>query len=103
MVLLSAFALPKTWRFDPTVSPYLSRCGRRLWSSSLRHRLWSITARQNASAIAQHDQPARILGNAAAIDRPGNRQVVMPINDLLLAGAFAALFEQFDGILAFGF
>jgi hypothetical protein len=44
-----------------------------------------------------------ILGNAAAIDRPGNRQVVMPINDLLLAGAFAAHFEQFDGILASGF
>ena len=26
----------------------------------------------------------------------------MPVNDLLLAGAFAALFKQLDGILAFG-
>jgi hypothetical protein len=43
------------------------------------------------------------LGNAASIDRPGNRQVVMPVNDLLLPSAFAALFEQLDGILAFGF
>jgi hypothetical protein len=26
----------------------------------------------------------------------------MPVNDLLLTGAFAALFKQLDGILAFG-
>jgi hypothetical protein len=59
-----------------------------------RHRFWSITARQNARAIAQHDLPPRILGNAASIDCPGNRQVVVPVNDLFLAGAFAALLEQ---------
>ena len=51
---------------------------------------------------AQHDQPAWILRNAASIDRSGNRQVVVPVNDLFLAGAFAALLEQLDGILAFG-
>jgi hypothetical protein len=55
---------------------------RRLTASSLVDHF-----RQNASAIAQHDQPARTLGNAASIDRPGNCQVVMPVNDLLLAGA----------------
>jgi hypothetical protein len=43
------------------------------------------------------------LGNAASIDRPGNRQVVMSVDDLFLAGAFAALLEQLNGILAFGF
>jgi hypothetical protein len=66
-----------------------------------RHRFRPVASRQNASAIAQHHQPTRILGHAAAIDCAGNRQVVVPINDLLLAGAFAALFEQLDGILAF--
>jgi hypothetical protein len=55
---------------------------RRLTASSLVDHF-----RQNASASAQHDQPARTLGNAASIDRPGNCQVVMPVNDLLLAGA----------------
>jgi hypothetical protein len=68
-----------------------------------RHGFRPIASRQNARAIAQHDQPARILINATSIDRAGNRQVVMPINDLLLAGAFAALFEQLDGILVFDF
>jgi hypothetical protein len=63
-------------------------CGNRLG-----HRLRPIASRQNASPIAKHDQPARILGHAAAIDRPGNRQVVVPINDLFLAGAFAARFK----------
>ena len=48
-------------------------------------------------------KPARILGNAASIDRPGNGQIVVPIDDLLLTGPLAALFEQLDGILAFGF
>ncbi len=71
--------------------------------SSLRHCLRSIASRQNASSGTQHDQPARILGNAAAIDGSGDGQVVMPIDDFLLAGAFAALFEQFDGVFAFGF
>jgi hypothetical protein len=36
------------------------------------------------------------LGNAAPINRPGNRQVVVPIKDLFLADAFTALLEQFD-------
>jgi hypothetical protein len=66
-----------------------------------RHCLWPIAPRQNASSVTQHDQPARILGHPASIERPGNGQVVMPIDDFLLAGAFAALFEQLDGILAF--
>ena len=70
---------------------------------SLRHRLWPITSRQNASAIAKHDQPTRVLRNAASIDRAGDRQVVVLVDDLLLAGAFAALLEQLYGILAFGF
>jgi hypothetical protein len=43
------------------------------------------------------------LGNAASIDRSGNGQVVVPVNDLFLAGAFAALFEQLDGVFAFNF
>jgi hypothetical protein len=43
------------------------------------------------------------LGNAASIDRSGDRQVVVPINDLFLAGAFAALLEQLHRILAFHF
>jgi hypothetical protein len=34
----------------------------------------------------------------AAIDGSGNGQVVVPIDDFLLAGALAALFEQLDGI-----
>jgi hypothetical protein len=34
------------------------------------------------------------------MDRPSNGQIVVPIDDLLLTGAFAALFEQLDGILA---
>src|SRR6185312_2755541 len=61
----------------------------------------SIAAGQNASAIAQLYQAARILGHPAAIDRPGNDYVVMPINDLFLTSAFAALLEQRDGIFAF--
>jgi hypothetical protein len=32
----------------------------------------------------------------------GDRQVVVPVNDLLLTGAFAALFIQLYGILALG-
>ena len=40
-----------TWVFDLTVSPYLLRCGHRLWSSSSRHRLWPVASRQNASAV----------------------------------------------------
>ena len=62
-----------------------------------------IASGQNACTIAQHDQPTRILGNAASIDRPGNRQVVMPVDDLFLVGAFVALLEQLNGILAFSF
>ena len=72
-------------------------------SLGLRHRLGSIASRQNASAIAQHDQAARILGHPAAIDGSSNGQVVVPIDDFLLAGALAALLEQFDGVFAFGF
>ena len=70
---------------------------------ALRHRLWSIAPRQNASAVAQHNQPARILGHPAAIDGSGNGQVVVPIDDFLLAGALAAFFEQLDGVFAFDF
>ena len=33
-----------------------------------RHGLRRIAPRQNASSVAQHDQPARILGHPAAID-----------------------------------
>jgi hypothetical protein len=33
---------------------------------------------------------------SASIDRPGNRQVVMPVDDLLLAGAAAAFPKQLD-------
>jgi hypothetical protein len=33
-----------------------------------RHGLRPITPRQNAGSVAQHDQPARILGHPAAID-----------------------------------
>jgi hypothetical protein len=43
------------------------------------------------------------LGNAASIDRSGNGQVVVPIDDFLLAGALATLFEQLDGVFAFNF
>jgi len=71
--------------------------------SSLRHRFRSIASRQDASAVAQHDQPTRILRYPAAIDGSGDGQVVMPIDDFLLPGAFAALFEQLDGVFAFGF
>jgi hypothetical protein len=70
---------------------------------ALRHRLWSIASRQHASSVAQHDKPARILGHPAAINSSGNDQVVVPIDDFLLAGALAALFEQLDGVFAFGF
>jgi hypothetical protein len=71
------------------------------WSGSLWHRIRSIASRQNARAIAQLDEPARILRYAATIDRPGDRQVVMPVNDLFLAGALAAFFKQLNGIPAF--
>jgi hypothetical protein len=43
------------------------------------------------------------LGHPTAIDGSGDGQVVVPIDDFLLAGALAALFEQLNGILAFGF
>jgi hypothetical protein len=52
--------------------------------SSLRHRFRSIASRQDASAVAQHDQPTRILRYPAAIDGSGDGQVVMPIDDFLL-------------------
>ena len=71
--------------------------------SSLRHCLRSIASRQNASSVTQHDQPARILGHPAAIDGSGDGQVVVPIDDFLLAGTLAALFEQLDGVFAFDF
>jgi hypothetical protein len=32
--------------------------------------------------------------NAASVDRPGNGQVVVPIDNLFLARAFAALLKQ---------
>jgi hypothetical protein len=60
-------------------------------------------SRQNAGSIAQHDQPAWILRNPTAVDRPSDRQVVMPVNDLFLAGVMRAFPEQFDGVFAFGF
>jgi hypothetical protein len=41
------------------------------------------------------------LGNSASINCTSDRQIIVPVNDLFLAGAFAALFEQLDGILAF--
>jgi hypothetical protein len=41
------------------------------------------------------------LGNSAPIDRAGDRQVIMAVNDLFPAGTFAALSKQLDGILAF--
>jgi hypothetical protein len=49
---------------------------------------------------SQLNKPARILRYAAAIDRTGNGQVVMPI-DNLLASVLATLFEQLDTIPAF--
>ena len=39
----------------------------------------------------------------AALDGSSYGEVVVPIDDFLLAGAFAALFEQLDGIFPFGF
>ena len=42
-------------------------------SDTARARLWSIAPRQDASSIAQFNQPARILGYPAAIDRSGYR------------------------------
>jgi hypothetical protein len=51
----------------------------------LRHHFRSIASRQNASAIVQLYQSARVLDNPAAIDRPSNRQIVMPVDDLFLA------------------
>jgi hypothetical protein len=52
-----------------------------------------IALRQNARAIAQLNEPTRILRNAASIDRPSNRQVVVPVDDLFLTRAFAARFK----------
>jgi hypothetical protein len=69
----------------------------------LWHGFRSIASRQNAGSIAQHDQPAWILRNPTAVDRPSDRQVVMPVNDLFLAGVMRAFPEQFDGVFAFGF
>jgi hypothetical protein len=72
-----------------------------LRAAYLRHRLRSIASRQYVGSITQHDQPAGILGNPAAVDCSGDRQIVMPVNNLLLAGVFATLLEQLDGIFAF--
>jgi hypothetical protein len=36
------------------------------------------------------------LGNAAAIDRAGDRQVIVPINDLFVASVVGAFPEQLD-------
>ena len=55
----------------------------------------AIAPCQNPCPVAQHDQSARILGHPAAIDCSGDGQVVVPIDDFLLAGAFAALFERY--------
>jgi hypothetical protein len=43
------------------------------------------------------------LGNAAAIDRAGDRQVIVPINDLFVASVVGAFPEQLDWVFAFGF
>jgi hypothetical protein len=69
----------------------------------LRHGLRSIASRQNAGSIAQHDQSAWILRNPTSVDRPSDRQVVVPVNDLFLAGVMRAFPEQFYGVFAFGF
>jgi hypothetical protein len=39
------------------------------------HRFRAITAGQNTRSVAQYDQPARQLGNPAAVDRASNRQI----------------------------
>jgi hypothetical protein len=49
------------------------------------------------------DQSAWILRNSTSVDRPSDRQVVMPVNHLFLAGVMRAFPEQFDGVFAFGF
>ena len=69
----------------------------------LWHGFCSIASRQNAGSIAQHDQSAWILRNSTSVDRPSDRQVVMPVNHLFLAGVMRAFPEQFDGVFAFGF
>ena len=56
---------------------------------------WSLLAKILARSHSM-TQPTRILLNAAPVDRAGNGQVGVPIEDLILAGAFAALLEQFD-------
>jgi hypothetical protein len=64
------------------------------------HRRRSVASRQNAGPVAQHDQPPRILPDTASIDRPGNGQVVVPVDDLFLAGAFAASLNNSTEYLA---
>jgi hypothetical protein len=48
---------------------------------------------KQTQTVAQHDWPARILCNAASVDRPGHGEIVMPVDDFLLPGPFAALFK----------
>jgi hypothetical protein len=43
------------------------------------------------------------LRNPTSVDRPSDRQIVMPVNDLFLAGVMFAFLEQFDSVFAFGF
>jgi hypothetical protein len=59
-------------------------------------------SRQHARTVAKHDQPARVLFDTTAINRPSDGQTVITVEDLLKACAFAAYFEELDVVFAFG-
>jgi hypothetical protein len=65
-------------------------------SQLLRRSLRRIATGQHPSAVAKHDQPARILFDAGPVDRSGGLEVGVPIEDLLDAGALTARLEKLD-------
>ena len=62
----------------------------------------SLRARMRARSHSMTSRPG-YWEYPAALDGSSYGEVVVPIDDFLLAGAFAALFEQLDGIFPFGF
>jgi hypothetical protein len=46
--------------------------------------------------MEEPDKAAWILGHSASIARPGDRQVVVPVDDLLLSGVAGTILKQLD-------
>jgi len=63
-----------------------------------RHSFRPIASGQHPSAVAKQDQPTTILLDTGSVNRSGDLEVGVPIEDLLDAGAFTAWLEKLDRV-----